>query len=165
MSPETPHGPTGRPAVSREEAKAWAGFYALAARNPAFADEVIRLLDADPLLKRHHLALYLRGRACLCQHQARQARRQRQRAWLSALSRFLADHLVAGPRSALQQLGTKRRDQLPPIMPAMLLNQRATAEAAAPDLQLPSLTSVSPSTSAPAAAPGPALSQTTPLVH
>lgn len=97
MSPETPHGPTGRHATSGEEAKAWAGFYMLAARNPVFADEVIRLLDADPLLKRQHLALYLRGRACLCSHQARQQRRQRQRAWLSALSRLLVDRRSSDP--------------------------------------------------------------------
>ena len=155
MSPETPHGPTGRHATSREEAKAWAGFYTLAARNPVFADEVIRLLDADPLLKRQHLALYLRGRACLCRHQARQQRRQRHRAWLSTFSLFVRDHLVASTWAAFRQPGSERRDQLPPIMPAMLLSERATEDAVVPDLLVPAATS----TEAPS--PAPAI----PLVH
>ena len=155
MSPETPHGPTGRHATSREEAKAWAGFYTLAARNPVFADEVIRLLDADPLLKRQHLALYLRGRACLCRHQARQQRRQRQRAWLSAFSLFVRDHLVASAWAAFKQPRSGLRDQLPPIMPAMLLSERATEDVVVPDLLVP------PTAPAQTAAPAPAI----PLFH
>lgn len=177
MSPETSFGPTGRPAggaacgvatgaasaamaravsgtsFSPAEAKAWASFFSLAASSPAFADEVTRLFDADPVLRRHHLALYLRGRACLCRHHARQTRRQRQGEWLKATSNFLVEHLLTRPWAALKVFATGQHEQQPLILPAIVWNDcnavdPPLASAAAPkpsaDLVKPGAASASP---------------------
>lgn len=147
MSPETSFGPTGRPAagatfganmsptqhavhatISQAEAEAWASFFTLAAQSPAFADEVTRLFDADPPLKRHHLALYLRGRACLCQHHATQQRRQRRKAWLKAATGIVVEHLLARPWAALKGMATGGSDQQPLVLPAIVWNDREAVD-------------------------------------
>ncbi len=131
MSPDTMNEPNGRHAISAEEAKAWADFHRLVARSPAFADEVSRLLDGDLVLKRQHLALYLRGRACLCRHAEQQQRRQRRRAlaarllqcvsgqpfrraWAVLTGRKAPDAALASPLpQAIDLLRTARKDAEP----------------------------------------------------
>ncbi len=122
--------------ISQAEAKAWASFFTLAAHSPAFADEVTRVFDTDPLLKRSHLTLYLHGRACLCQHHARQQRRQRRNAWLKATNGFLVEHLLARPWAALKGMTTGGSDQQPLILPAILWNDRDAVEPMVPPAAL-----------------------------
>lgn len=189
MSPETSFGPTGRPAggagysaangatsaamsraggVSPAEAKAWASFFSLAARSPAFADEVTRLFDADPVLRRHHLALYLRGRACLCQHHTRQARRHRHGAWLKATIRFLVEHLLSRPRAALKVLTSGQLDQQPLILPAIVWGDRDAVDPPAPSAAAPKPSAVPVKPGAVPVSPQPQPQpqpQRVPLVH
>ncbi|HQC98565.1 MAG TPA: hypothetical protein PK306_22945 [Aquabacterium sp.] len=186
MSPETSFGLTGRPAggaaygaatgaasaamtravsgnsVSPAEAKAWASFFSLAASSPAFADEITRLFDADPVLRRHNLALYLRGRACLCRHHARQTRRQRRAEWLKATATFLAEHLLTRPWAALKVLATGQHEQQPLILPAIVWNDRDAV-----DPPVASATAPKPSAALVNPGAGPASPQTQPatLVH
>lgn len=147
MSPETGFGPTDRPAggaaiganahgstralfatISQAEAKAWVSFFTLAGRDAAFAAEITRLFDADPPLRRNHLALYLCGRACLCQHQARQQRRQRHGARVRAATGFVVRHLLAGPWAALKAMADGRSDRQPLILPAIMWDDRETVD-------------------------------------
>ena len=66
-----------RNAIGIEEERAWVSFYRRAGKDPVIAAEVLAQLDADPEMKREHLALYL----CCCEslrlQQAREARNQR----------------------------------------------------------------------------------------
>lgn len=190
MSPETSFGPQGRPAasaafgatthpstrvtssaatsaaalatISQADAKAWASFFTLAARNPAFAEEVSRLFDADPLLKRNHLTLYLHGRACLCQHHARQQRRLHHSACLKAISRFVVEHLLARPWAALKGMTTGQHDQQPLVLPAIVWNDRDAVEPPTPSDTLPDPSAVLVQPGADPASPKP---QPAGLVH
>ena len=73
---KTHHAESRRYGVGHEEEKAWIGFYRNAGQ-PAIAAEVIRLLDAEPEMKRARLGLYLRCKESLRAHKARQARSMR----------------------------------------------------------------------------------------
>ena len=66
-----------RGAVGMEEERAWVSFYRRAGKDPVIAAEVLAQLDADPEMKREHLALYLCCRESLRLHQARETRNQR----------------------------------------------------------------------------------------
>ena len=48
-----------RSCVEIEESRAWMGFYRRVGQDPVMAAEVMAQLEADPLMKRNHLALYL----------------------------------------------------------------------------------------------------------
>lgn len=101
MTPDPMNGGSGRVGISREEAQTWSSFLSLAARSPAFADAVVRLLDTDLLLRRQHLALYLRGRACLCQQLEREQRRQHRQARAARVWQTVRSHLAGPIRAAL----------------------------------------------------------------
>jgi hypothetical protein len=101
-SPSTPGGPipggTGSPAfpenpmtqshahcqemthpsnMDHEERRAWSDVYRTVERDVDLAAEVMQSLDTDPLLKRSHLALYLRCRQSVRSHRARRTRNRR----------------------------------------------------------------------------------------
>ena len=77
MSPEKPHPRTKRPSIEHEEERAWVSFYKRVGNDLALATEVLAQLDADPDMKRTHLALYLCCKESLRTHKARQARNKR----------------------------------------------------------------------------------------
>ena len=79
-----------RSAIGTEEEKAWVSFYRRASKDPAIAAEVLAQLDADPEMKREHLALYLCCRESLRVQQARDARNQR----IGQFVRWLMDALL-----------------------------------------------------------------------
>ena len=66
-----------RAAIVAQEDRAWVSFYQRVRSDPAIAEEVLTQLDADVLIKREHLALYLCCRESLRLHQARQMRNRR----------------------------------------------------------------------------------------
>jgi hypothetical protein len=66
-----------RPSIATEEERAWVGFYQRVGTDPSIAAEVMAQLEADPEMKRAHLALYLSCRESLRVHEARGQRNQR----------------------------------------------------------------------------------------
>lgn len=89
-----------RAGIAHAEERAWVGFYRRVGGDPAIAAEVIAQLDADPELKRTHLALYLCSRESLRRHKARAARHQR----IGQFVRGLADACLASPLRALARI-------------------------------------------------------------
>jgi hypothetical protein len=77
MSPSTLRPKPRRASVATEEERAWIGFYRRAAHDAALATEVLAQLDADPEMKRLHLALYLSCRESLRTHAEREQRNTR----------------------------------------------------------------------------------------
>jgi len=98
---------------SAEEDLAWARLYAVVHR-PSTAGEVVKHLDADPLSKREHLALYILARITLREQKSHQARRQR----ISAFIRLALTALVARPLRSMAQEYALIRDTLLAAMPA-----------------------------------------------
>ncbi len=85
--------------VDGEEEKAWISFYRRVG-NPAIAAEVMHQLDSDPVMKRAHLALYLRCKESLRLQKARQARHER----IGQFVRMLSTALLVAPVIAIQKL-------------------------------------------------------------
>jgi len=80
MSPEKPERARRRAkrfGVEFEEEKAWVTFYRRVGHDATIAAEVLSQLDADPEMKRSHLALYLCCKESQRSHKARQARNKR----------------------------------------------------------------------------------------
>jgi hypothetical protein len=77
MSPSTLRPKPRRTSVATEEERAWIGFYRRACHDVALATEVLAQLDADPEMKRLHLALYLSCRESLRTHAEREQRNTR----------------------------------------------------------------------------------------
>jgi len=98
---------------SAEEDLAWARLYAVVHRSST-AGEVVKHLDADPLSKREHLALYILARITLSQQKSHQARRQR----LVAFIRLALTVLVVRPLRSMAQEYALIRDTLLAAMPA-----------------------------------------------
>lgn len=98
MSPEKPRTRSKRMCIEAEEARAWVGFYRGVGSDPAIATEVMLQLDADPEMKRAHLALYLSCKQSLRTHHARHARNQR----VGRFVRWLSDRLILSPARALR---------------------------------------------------------------
>lgn len=65
-----------RSSVDHEEERAWVNFYRRVG-DPDIAVEVMHQLEADPEMKRAHLALYMQCKETLRKHLARQARDKR----------------------------------------------------------------------------------------
>lgn len=94
-----------RSAIGTEEEKAWVSFYRRAGKDPAIAAEVLTQLDADPEMKREHLALYLCCRESLRVQQARDVRNQR----IGHFVRWLLNGLLVRlPSAAARSLGRGR---------------------------------------------------------
>lgn len=80
MSPEKPE--RARPRAKRfgvefEEERAWVTFYRRVGKDATIAAEVLSQLDADPEMRRSHLALYLCCKESLRSHEERRARNKR----------------------------------------------------------------------------------------
>lgn len=101
MSFEKPR-PRARRSIEAEEARAWVGFYRRAGADPEIAAEVLAQLEADPEMKRAHLALYLRCRESLRRDQARQARNQRIGQFIRWLGHAVLIQPLAGLRRSLR---------------------------------------------------------------
>lgn len=88
-----------RSGLAFEEERAWVSFYRRAGKDPAIAAEVLAQLDADPEMKRTHLALYLCCRESLRLQQARKARHQR----IGQFVRWLFRGLFVGTPTATRR--------------------------------------------------------------
>jgi hypothetical protein len=77
MSPSTLRPKPRRATVVTEEERAWVSFYQRVGHDVALATEVLAQLDADPEMKRLHLALYLNCRESLRTHAEREQRNLR----------------------------------------------------------------------------------------
>lgn len=97
MSPEKPRPRTRRPGVEFEEERAWITFYRRVGQDTAIATEVLAQLEADPEMKRSHLALYLCCKESLRMHEALQARNKR----IGQFVRWLCHGLFIAPARAL----------------------------------------------------------------
>ncbi|CAM3392339.1 hypothetical protein [Acidovorax anthurii] len=76
MTVNGPRATSRRRTIAQEEERAWVSFYRRA-KDATIASEVLEQLEADPEMKRDHLALYLCCREALRLQQAREARQQR----------------------------------------------------------------------------------------
>lgn len=97
MSPEKPRPRAKRCGVEFEEERAWVSFYRHVGHDVTSAKEVLAQLDADPEMKRTHLALYLCCKQSLRMHKARQARSKR----IGQFVRWLCRGLFVVPAQAV----------------------------------------------------------------
>lgn len=86
-----------RPAIEREEEKAWIRFYQRVDADPVLATEILAQLDSDAELKRRHSALYLCSKQSLHAHKARLDRSRR----MATSIRWLALGLLLRPLAQL----------------------------------------------------------------
>jgi hypothetical protein len=112
MSPEKTE--RARPRAKRfgvefEEERAWVTFYRRVGHDVTIATEVLNQLEADPEMKRTHLALYLCCKESLRSHKARQARNKR----IGQFVRWLCSGLFAAPARLLRRGGDIALECLP----------------------------------------------------
>ena len=99
MSPEITKPRRKRAGIEHEEERAWVGFYRRVRSDAAIAAEVMAQLDADPEMKRAHLALYLCCKQSLRADKARQQRNRR----IGAFVRWLCHGVFVVPAIAFQR--------------------------------------------------------------
>jgi hypothetical protein len=116
MFPEKPpkaHAGAKRFGVEFEEERTWVTFYRRVDHDVALAGEVLAQLEADPEMKRNHLALYLCCKESLRSHKIRLARNKR----IGLFVRWLCHGLFMRPalalRRGLQQSGDLAVECLP----------------------------------------------------
>lgn len=150
MSPEKTE--RARPRAKRfgvefEEDRAWVTFYRRVGHDVTIASEVLTQLEADPEMKRTHLALYLCCKESLRSHKARQARNKR----IGQFVRWLCSGLFAAPARLLRRGGDMALECLPETAkePAGPQVRRLTREAEFARAQA----SFDPQAAAPAVAP------------
>lgn len=85
--------------VEFEEERTWVTFYRRVGHDVALAGEVLSQLEADPEMKRNHLALYLCCKESLRSHKTRQARNKR----VGQFVRWLCHGLFLRPALALRR--------------------------------------------------------------
>lgn len=132
MSFDHPKVRSKRSGIDHEEERAWIGFYRHVRSDSAIATEIMTQLDADPAMKRRHLALYLCCKQSLRSQKARQQRDKR----IGQFVRWLGHCLVVMPIHALQRIGQLAVECLPeakrePAVPKVLKLARETEFAAA----------------------------------
>ena len=88
-----------RMTIAQEEERAWLGFYRRVGKDASIAAEVMAQLEADPEMKREHLALYLNCRESIRLHLEREQRNQR----VGQLLRYLAGSLFVELPKALSR--------------------------------------------------------------
>ena len=115
MSPERPRPHTRRSGIELEEERAWVGFYQRVGRDPAIAAEVMAQLEADPEMKRTHLALLLCCKETLRIHKARLARNKRIGQFVRALGQALLVRPIHGLRTRLHRGGAIAIECLPEV--------------------------------------------------
>lgn len=103
MSPEKPASKNRRASVASEEERAWVTFYRRVGHDVAIATEVLAQLEADPEMKRAHLALYLCCKESLRSHKARLARNMR----IGQFVRWLCHGLFVRPLHAVRRAGRR----------------------------------------------------------
>ena len=130
MSPEKTE--RARPRAKRfgvefEEERAWVTFYRRVGHDATIAAEVLTQLEADPEMKRTHLALYLCCKESLRSHKARQARNKR----IGQFVRWLCSGLFTAPAHLLRRGGDMALECLPETAkePAAPQVRRLTREA------------------------------------
>lgn len=101
MSPEKAASRNRRTSVASEEERAWVTFYRRVGHDVAIATEVLAQLEADPEMKRAHLALYLCCKESLRLHKARLARNKR----IGQFVRWLCHGLLVRPLNAVRRAG------------------------------------------------------------
>lgn len=133
--------------VEFEEERAWVTFYRRVGHDVTIATEVLTQLEADPEMKRTHLALYLCCKESLRSHKARQARNKR----IGQFVRWLCSGLFTAPARLLRRGGDMALECLPETAkePAALQVRRLTREAEFARAQA----SFDPQASVPAVAP------------
>jgi hypothetical protein len=131
MSPDPWIGSPLRLAPSVDEQRAWARFYRLS-HEPAIAALVLVELDADPQMKRQHLALYLACRESLSKHQARRLRQQQFGRGVRLVLRFVLVEPVLGIAQLLRDAGELLHACLPEEPPARRVLRRAPRAVASP---------------------------------
>jgi len=132
MSFDHPKVRSKRSGIDHEEERAWVGFYRRARSDASVSTEVMAQLDADPEMKRRHLALYLCCKQSLRTHKARQQRNKR----IGRFVRWLGHYLYVVPIHALQRIGQLAVECLPeakrePAVPTVRKLARETEFAAA----------------------------------
>ena len=95
--------------VEFEEERAWVTFYRRVGHDVTIAAEVLTQLEADPEMKRTHLALYLCCKESLRSHKARQARNKR----IGQFVRWLCSGLFTAPARLLRRGGDMALECLP----------------------------------------------------
>jgi hypothetical protein len=130
MFPEKPE--KVRPRAKRfgvefEEERAWVSFYRRVRHDATLATEVLAQLEADPEMKRTHLALVLCCKEALRSHKARQARNKR----IGQFVRWLCHGLFAAPMRAMRGGADIAIECLPEMgkEPAVRQVRRLTREA------------------------------------
>jgi hypothetical protein len=136
MSYDSPKGRSKRSGIDHEEERAWVGFYRRVHGDAAVATEVLAQLDADPEMKRRHLALYLYCKQSLRTHKSRQQRDKR----VGQFVRWLCHGLFIAPIRALQRGVQLAVECLPeatrePAVPKVRKLARETEFAVAPAFQ------------------------------
>lgn len=96
-----------------EEYKAWLVFYRSVSSDPLLAAEVMAQLEADPAMKRQHLALYLSCKRSMRLHKARQKRNQR----VGEFVRRLCHALFVAPLRAIRSLFAQGGDMALECLP------------------------------------------------
>jgi hypothetical protein len=109
MSFDQPKARNKRSGIDHEEERAWVGFYRRVRGDAALAAEVMAQLDADPEMKRRHLALYLCCKQSLRAHKARQQRDKR----IGQFVRWVCNGMFVVPIRALQRGGQLAVECLP----------------------------------------------------
>lgn len=102
-----------RTSVSSEEERAWVSFYRRVGHDLAIATEVLAQLEADPEMKRAHLALYLCCKESLRLHKARDARNKRIGQFVRQVCHGLLVVPAQGLRRALRRSGDLAVECLP----------------------------------------------------
>jgi hypothetical protein len=105
-----------RSSLEVEEARAWVGFYRRVGSDPTVAAEVMAQLEADPEMKRTHLALYLCCKQSLRTHKVNVARNKR----IAQFVRWMAHGLVIVPAQALSKAMRQGRDIAVECMPEVV---------------------------------------------
>ncbi len=101
MSFDQPKVRNKRSGIDREEERIWISFYRRVRSDSTIATELMAQLEADPEMKRRHLALYLCCKQSLRAYKARQQRDRR----IGELLRWLGHCLIVVPIHALQRSG------------------------------------------------------------
>lgn len=113
MPPEKPSPRNRRASVASEEERAWVTFYRRVGHDVAIATEVLAQLEADPEMKRAHLALYLCCKESLRLHKARLARNKR----IGQFVRWFCHGLFVRPLHALRRAGRRSGELVVECLP------------------------------------------------
>ncbi len=110
-----------RPAIEREEEKAWIRFYRQVGSDPVLATEILAHLATDAELRHRHSALYLCSKQSLHAHKARRDQYRR----MSENLRWLTRVLLVTPIALLAGAALRARQRAGEIAAALQAPQDA----------------------------------------